>query len=203
MSRFDEKAKDWDKKQTTVDKTDACVKNLKKHLDFSKIKNILDYGCGTGLVAFSLIDTSKEILGLDSSNGMVEEFNNKAKNKNLSNIKAKKHDILHDDLPKNSFDLVVSSMSLHHIQNLEIFFQKSFDSLKNGGYICINDLEKENGTFHAKYNNEGVFHFGFSKEELIDICRNIGFSDFIFERVYVFERENGNFPIFNFIAKKA
>ena len=81
MSRFDEKAKDWDKKQTTVDKTDACVKNLKKHLDFSKIKNILDYGCGTGLVAFSLIDTSKEILGLDSSNGMVEEFNNKAKNK--------------------------------------------------------------------------------------------------------------------------
>ena len=118
MSRFDEKAKDWDKKQTTVDKTEACVKNLKKHLDFSKIKNILDYGCGTGLVAFSLVDTSKEILGLDNSNGMVEEFNNKAKNKNLSNIKAKKHDILHDDLPKNSFDLVVSSMSLHHIQNL-------------------------------------------------------------------------------------
>ena len=85
MSRFDEKAKDWDKKQTTLDKTDACIDNLKKHLDFSKIKSILDYGCGTGLVGFALKDDSNEVLGLDSSNGMVEEFNKKAKDKNLKN----------------------------------------------------------------------------------------------------------------------
>jgi ubiquinone/menaquinone biosynthesis C-methylase UbiE len=203
LSRFDEKAKDWDKKQTTLDKTDACIDNLKKHLDFSKIKSILDYGCGTGLVGFALKDDSNEVLGLDSSNGMVEEFNKKAKDKNLKNIKAQKHDILHDNLPKNSFDLIISSMSLHHIENIELFFQKSFESLKNAGYICINDLDKENGTFHAKYNNEGVYHFGFSKDELINVCTKIGFSNFIFEIVYIYERENRNFPIFNFIAKKA
>lgn len=203
MSRFDERAKDWDKKQTTLDKTDACIDNIKKYLDFSKIKNILDYGCGTGLVAFALKNDSNEVLGLDSSNGMVEEFNTKAKTKNLTNIKAQKHDILSDDLPKDSFDLIISSMSLHHIENLEIFFEKSFKALKNGGYICINDLEKEDGTFHAKHNNAGVYHFGFSKDELINICKKIGFSDFVFEIVYIYERENGSFPIFNFIAKKA
>lgn len=203
MSRFDERAKDWDKKQTTLDKSDACINHLKEKIDFSNIKNILDYGCGTGLIAFNLVEENNEVLGLDNSIGMVEEFNKKVKEKNLSNIKAKKHNILEEDLPKNSFDLIVISMSLHHIEDIDMFFKKSFEALKNGGYICINDLDKEDGSFHAKHNNEGVYHFGFSKDELVETAKKIGFSDSSFDIVYIFERENGNFPIFNFIAKKA
>ncbi|MEV9615473.1 class I SAM-dependent methyltransferase [Aliarcobacter butzleri] len=203
MSRFDERAKDWDKKQTTLDKSDACINHLKEKIDFSNIKNILDYGCGTGLIAFNLVEENNEVLGLDNSYGMIEEFNKKVKEKNLSNIKAKKHNILEEDLPKNSFDLIVISMSLHHIEDIDMFFKKSFEALKNGGYICINDLDREDGSFHAKHNNEGVYHFGFSKDELVETAKKIGFSDSSFDIVYIFERENGNFPIFNFIAKKA
>ncbi|MFW2604769.1 class I SAM-dependent methyltransferase [Aliarcobacter butzleri] len=203
MSRFDERAKDWDKKQTTLDKSDACINHLKEKIDFSNIKNILDYGCGTGLIAFNLVEENNEVLGLDNSYGMIEEFNKKVKEKNLSNIKAKKHNILEEDLPKNSFDLIVISMSLHHIEDINMFLKKSFEALKNGGYICINDLDKEDGSFHAKHNNEGVYHFGFSKDELVETAKKIGFSDSSFDIVYIFERENGNFPIFNFIAKKA
>ncbi|MCG3701040.1 class I SAM-dependent methyltransferase [Aliarcobacter butzleri] len=203
MSRFDERAKDWDKKQTTLDKSDACINHLKEKIDFSNIKNILDYGCGTGLIAFNLVEKNNEVLGLDNSYGMIEEFNKKVKEKNLSNIKAKKHNILEEDLPKNSFDLIVISMSLHHIEDIDMFFKKSFEALKNGGYICVNDLDKEDGSFHAKHNNEGVYHFGFSKDELVETAKKIGFSDSSFDIVYIFERENGNFPIFNFIAKKA
>ncbi|MCT7603527.1 class I SAM-dependent methyltransferase [Aliarcobacter butzleri] len=203
MSRFDERAKDWDKKQTTLDKSDACINHLKEKIDFSNIKNILDYGCGTGLIAFNLVEENNEVLGLDNSYGMIEEFNKKVKEKNLSNIKAKKHNILEEDLPKNSFDLIVISMSLHHIEDIDMFFKKSFEALKNGGYICVNDLDKEDGSFHAKHNNEGVYHFGFSKDKLVETAKKIGFSDSSFDIVYIFERENGNFPIFNFIAKKA
>ncbi len=203
MSRFDERAKDWDKKKTTLDKSDACINHLKEKIDFSNIKNILDYGCGTGLIAFNLVEKNNEVLGLDNSYGMIEEFNKKVKEKNLSNIKAKKHNILEEDLPKNSFDLIVISMSLHHIEDIDMFFKKSFEALKNGGYICVNDLDKEDGSFHAKHNNEGVYHFGFSKDELVKTAKKIGFSDSSFDIVYIFERENGNFPIFNFIAKKA
>ncbi|MCT7587198.1 class I SAM-dependent methyltransferase [Aliarcobacter butzleri] len=203
MSKFDERAKNWDKKQTTLDKSDACINHLKEKIDFSNIKNILDYGCGTGLIAFNLVEENNEVLGLDNSYGMIEEFNKKVKEKNLSNIKAKKHNILEENLPKNSFDLIVISMSLHHIEDIDMFFKKSFEALKNGGYICINDLDKEDGSFHAKHNNEGVYHFGFSKDELVETAKKIGFSDSSFDIVYIFERENGNFPIFNFIAKKA
>ena len=48
----------------------------------------------------------------------------KAKDRNLTNIKAKKHDILNDDLGENCFDLIVISMSLHHIENLDIFLKR-------------------------------------------------------------------------------
>ena len=60
------------------------------------------------------------------------------------------------------------------------FFEKSFKALKNGGYLCINDLEKEDGTFHKKHNNEGVFHCVFTQEELEEIAKKVGFSNFIF-----------------------
>lgn len=202
MSRFDERAKDWDKKNVSLEKSEACIKHLKNNIDFKNIKNILDYGCGTGLIAFDLVEKNNQVLGLDSSNGMVEEFNKKAKDRNLTNIKAKKHDILNDDLGENCFDLIVISMSLHHIENLDIFFEKSFKALRNGGYLCINDLEKEDGTFHKKHNNEGVFHFGFTQEELEAISKKVGFSNFIFERVFIYKRDYGDFPIFNFYANK-
>ncbi len=202
MSRFDERAKDWDKKQLSIDKTEACIENIKKNIDLGNIKNILDYGCGTGLVAFELVNKNNEVLGLDSSAGMVEEFNKKAKDRGLENICARKHDILNDDIKENSFDLIVISMSLHHIENLEIFFEKSYKALKSGGILCINDLEKEDGSFHKKHNNAGVYHFGFSQEELENISSKFGLKDFLYERVFIYKRDYGDFPLFNFYAKK-
>lgn len=202
MSRFDERAKDWDKKQLSIDKTEACLENMRKNLNLDSFKNILDYGCGTGLIAFNLVNSTNEVLGLDSSSGMVEEFNKKAKDRNLTNIKAYKHDILNDDIKENSFDLIVISMSLHHIENLDIFFKKSYEALKTGGVLCINDLEPEDGTFHKKHNNAGVYHFGFSKNELINQTKPLGFSNFSYERVFIYERDYGSFPLFNFYATK-
>ncbi|MDX4065239.1 class I SAM-dependent methyltransferase [Aliarcobacter skirrowii] len=202
MSKFDDRAKDWDKKQTTLDRTEACIENIRKNVDLKNVKKILEYGCGTGLVSFALKNNSNKVIGFDNSIGMVEEFNNKAKERALDNIKAFKHDIENDNIEENSFDLIVTSMSLHHIKNLDIFFKKASKALRTGGTLCINDLEKEDGTFHKKYNNEGVYHFGFSKEELEEICFKLGFSNFIYERVFVFKRDYGDYPLFNFYAKK-
>ena len=203
MNRFDEAAKTWDNKQTSIDSSNACVENLKKDITLKNNAQILDYGCGTGFIAFALSNETNNILGMDNSKGMVEKFNEKVKELNFSNLKAIKHNINEEDLPKNQFDLFISSMTMHHIKDTKMFAKKAYESLVDGGYICINDLEKEDGTFHAKHNNAGVYHFGFSKDELINICKKIGFSDFVFEIVYIYERENGSFPIFNFIAKKA
>ena len=139
---------------------------------------------------------------MDNSTGMVEQFNKKANELNYSNIKAIKHNIDEEDLNANEFDLIITSMSLHHIKNANIFIEKAYKSLKKDGFLCINDLDKEDGTFHKKHNNDGVYHFGFDKNELENSLKNLGFKIIDYKIVYTDFRENREFPIFNLIAQK-
>ena len=148
MNRFDEAAKTWDTKPSSLAMAKACVENINKIIKLKDNAKILDYGCGTGLVTFSLSNETNLVLGMDNSSGMVEQFNKKANELNYSNIKAIKHDINDENLEENEFDLIITSMSLHHIKNADIFMGKAYEALKKDGFLCINDLDKEDGTFH-------------------------------------------------------
>ena len=202
MNRFDEAAKTWDTKPSSLAMAKACVENINKIIKLKDDSKILDYGCGTGLVAFSLSNETNEVIGMDNSNGMVEQFNKKAKELDFSNIKAIQHNIDNEDLTQNEFDLIITSMSLHHIKNANIFIKKAYEALKNDGLLCINDLDKEDGTFHKKHNNEGVYHFGFDKNELENSLKNLGFKIIDYKIVHTDIREDREFPIFNLIAQK-
>ncbi len=200
MSKFDEASKTWEQKQSSIDNSDACVQNLKEHIKLKDDANILDYGCGTGFLAFALKTPKNTILGMDSSSGMVNKFNEKAKEFNLENIKAIKHDINIDDIEKDTFDLFISSMTMHHVKDTKMFAKKTYDCLKKGAIVCINDLLEEDGTFHS--DNGGVEHFGFTKENLYNIFKSVGFEIISCDVVYSHDRNNKEYPMFNLIAKK-
>lgn len=195
MNRFDKAAKEWDSKPTSLLVAQATSEKIKEIIDLSH-KSLLDYGCGTGLLAFAISDDASSVLGMDNSVGMIEVFNQKAQEFEFDNIKAVQHNIDTQNLPHQSFDVIVTSMTLHHIQNPNDFFAKCKDALKPHGYLCISDLDKEDGTFHAKHNNEGVHHFGFSKEEMKSFYENNGYTLIYLDDICTLERENGNFPIF-------
>ena len=83
-----------------------------------------------------------------------------------------------------------------------MFIKKAHNTLTKNGYLVINDLDKEDGTFHKKHNNDGVFHFGFDKNELENMLINSGFKIINYKIVHKDEREDREFPIFNLIAQK-
>lgn len=201
MNRFDEAAKTWDNKQTSIDSSSACVQNLLEKIELKKDANILDYGCGTGFISFALSSNDNNILGMDYSDGMVDRFNEKVKELNFSNIKAIKHNMNEEELPKNQFDLIISSMTMHHIKDTDMFAKKCKQALKKGAIVCINDLEKEDGTFHKKHNNDGVEHFGYEKEDICKLFENQGFEIISCDTVYKHERNDSEYPLFNLIAK--
>ena len=201
MNRFDNVAHDWEAKTSRVQIAKSSVDNIKEIVDLKPNFKILDYGCGTGLIGFGLSNETNTVLGMDYSSGMVEKFNEKAKELNFTNISAIKHDINKEDLPKNEFDLIAISMTLHHIKDTEMFIKKAKSSLKNGGHLCINDLVKEDGTFHDEHKNEGVEHFGYDKEELCNLIKNNGFEIIEYKIVYTDHRNNKDYPIFQIIAK--
>ncbi len=193
MNRFDTVAKDWDNKPARQDMTKAISKAIKEHVSL-KNKDILDYGCGTGLLAFSISDEAKSVVGMDSSFGMIEVFNQKVENFGFENIKAIFFNIEKEDLPSLKYDIIVTSMTLHHIKSPTIFFEKCKKALKPNGYLCITDLDEENGSFHQK--NDDVYHFGFSKKEVKEFYENSGFKLSFIENIHTINRENGDFQIF-------
>ena len=201
MNRFDNVAQDWESKPSRVLIAKSSVDNIIETIDLKHDFKILDYGCGTGLIGFGLSNETNTVIGMDYSIGMVEKFNSKAKELGFTNISAIQHNINEQELPQNEFDLIAISMTLHHIKDTEMFIKKAKSALKNGGYLCINDLVKEDGTFHDEHKNEGVEHFGYDKEELCNLIKNNGFEIIEYKIVYTDHRNNKDYPIFQIIAK--
>ena len=175
MSSFDQKAKEWDKEKRRIQTAKKVAEAIKKCIP-KREYSILDLGCGTGLVSFELLDISTKILGIDTSSKMVEEFNKKTSS---SAIQAKNRSMEEID---EKFDLIVSSMTFHHIQDLEHISRQVERHLNEKGIVCIADLESEDGTFHSDL--AGVHHYGFDPDSLEALFAKRGFETICKKRVH-------------------
>ncbi len=200
MSRFDELAKIWDEASYRVENAKKIGQAIVENIPLKENWEILDFGAGTGLLTFYIQPYVKAIDAVDNSKGMLEKLEEKAKNAGVSNINPVFKDLEKDDLGENKYDAIISSMTLHHIKDVVSFLKKLNKALKDGGYIAIADLEKEEGDFHS--DNEGVYHFGFSKEELENYFKEAGFKDFKFMIVNKIYKNNKEYPVFLAVGKK-
>lgn len=162
MSHFNEVANEWDNQEKTK-MMKLLAQKVLENIHFDKDLKILDFGCGTGLFGLEFEAYTKELLGIDTSDGMLEVFEKKVQ----GDKRYRTLDInLETDELNEKFDLIVSSMAFHHLNDPEKVLLKLKQSLEKNGKIIIVDLDKEDGTFHPDNEGMGVKHFGFSKEEL-------------------------------------
>ena len=197
MSHFDKRAKDWDKGNIQVQGAKIIANAIAKKINLNKTMEILDFGVGTGLLGFEIAKSVGQVYGIDTSSKMLEKL--EEKNTPELQIISLKHDMTQKKL-EQKFHGIVSSMTLHHIENLEDFFTKIYDNLDEDGFIAIADLEEENGTFHS--DNRGVFHFGFAEKFLCDIVKKSGFKDIVFENINTIQKPQRDFGVFLLSAKK-
>lgn len=200
MNRFDEAAKQWDSKSKRVEIAKNIVHNIKENISL-KNKTILDYGCGTGLLAYGISDDAKKVIGMDSSHGMLKAFKEKNTILNFTNVTSEFHDANDMDLGKNRFDVIVSSMTLHHIKDTQNFINHCYESLKHKGFLAIADLDQEDGNFHS-HGNDGVEHLGFSFETIKQIYQNAGFEIKFLQNIHHVKKEQKEYPIFLAIGYK-
>ncbi len=198
MSRFDRLAQEWDLKPERVKSAKKVSDKLKSLFDL-KGMDILDYGAGTGLVSFDLCEDARRVVAMDYSKGMLEEIEKKAQKVGIDNVHTRHHDMNKEDLPKEQFDLFISSMTMHHIEDTKDFLSKAKSSLVKGGYVAINDLELEDGSFHSM-GNDDVAHFGFDTVALKSLFEEVGLEVVLLERVEVISKEK-DYPIFLIVGK--
>lgn len=194
---FQEKAQNWDKGSTRVNGAKTIADAIEKKITLHSNMEIMDFGVGTGLLGFEIAKSVSKVLGVDTSNSMLEKL--KEKNSEYLSIEPCNIDIIKNPL-KEKFDGIVSSMTLHHVENLESFFQTIHKNLDKDGFIAIADLETEDGTFHS--DNTGVFHFGFDKTTLCDVVNSCGFDDIVFENINTINKPHRDFGVFLLTARR-
>jgi 2-polyprenyl-3-methyl-5-hydroxy-6-metoxy-1,4-benzoquinol methylase len=174
------KKKDFDKEAANWDETPGRVKLAhdiaQAMMDTGIIKNdmnVLDFGCGTGLLTLQLQPLVRSITGVDNSAGMLEVLQSKIETQKLTNVKTQLLNIEEGDRLEGVYDLIVSSMTLHHIKDIKGLFNHFKLVTNTNGYLCLADLDPDEGQFHQ--DNEGVFHFGFDRGSLRQTLEEAGF----------------------------
>jgi len=140
----------------------------------------------------------------DLSDGMLEVAVGKIRAANDPAMRAVKLDLLADPLPAPAPDVIYSAMTLHHIPDTGAILRRFHDALANGGYLCIADLDTEDGSFHGP----GVdVHHGFDRAALAAKARAAGFASVAFTTAHVMSKavdgQSKPFPIFLMVARKA
>lgn len=203
-SRFDKAAKTWDT-APRIKLAEAVFSAVKRNITFKEDSAAADFGAGTGLLTLAVAPLVKSVTAIDTSNEMLEVLKEKAVCAGIKNITSVHADI-DDILIKNlRFDIIVSSMTLHHIKSTGDTVSLFYSILNKNGTIAIADLDKENGDFHP--DNTGVFHFGFDRDDLKLIFEKAGFRNIRYDTAFIMERttaseEMKNFPVFLLIAEK-
>lgn len=192
MNHFNQLSKEWDRPEK-IEQNIKYAKIIKSHLVFNHPIAILDLGCGTGLLGQQFVEEENTLMGIDTSEGMLDVFNKKFLGNNrvssrLLNLEKENVDA--------KFDLILSSMAFHHMDDPMKMVLKLKKLLTASGALAIIDLDLENGSFHSDPKNMGVKHFGFSKEVSDSWAREAGFSRYHRETINIIKKENGDFPVF-------
>ena len=203
MSEFDDKARDWDKNQRYIERSEAVAKAILEMIPVRKGMKALEYGSGTALLSFALKDKFEEIVLMDNSQEMTAVTAEKIADQNIKNMTPLFFDLEHQDY-SGSFDIIYNQMVMHHVNDVDLILSKFHSLLTPGGFLAIADLYAEDGSFHS----EGFSgHHGFDAEHLSDKLKAIGFGNIGHQQCYSIEKtdEEGNvtlYPIFLLTAAK-
>ncbi len=172
---FDKEAAQWDANPGRVKLANQIADAIIREGSLERSMNALDFGCGTGLVTLRIQHLVKSILGVDSSQGMLNTLQEKISTLGVKNVRTQLVDFEKGVLVQGLFDFLVSSMTLHHVPDTAALFRQWYGLLVPGGRLCFADLDVEDGSFHS--DNTGVFHFGFGRDYLKRLLRETGFKD--------------------------
>ncbi|HEY9098559.1 MAG TPA: class I SAM-dependent methyltransferase [Thiobacillus sp.] len=201
---FDARARQWDDNPVFLERGLKIAEAVRRAVPLRRDMSALDYGCGTGLLSFPLKDELGTMLLADSSTGMLEVVTEKIAAQGVTNMTAVKLDLMTDPAPTQKFDLIVTAMTLHHVPDTDHMLRVFHDLLNPGGYLCIADLDQEDGSFHGP---EVDVHHGFDQTDLGRRTAQAGFTNVQFQTVFTItkERETGtqSYPVFLLVAQRA
>jgi putative AdoMet-dependent methyltransferase len=199
MSTFDQKAQDWDTPERQ-ERAAAIADIIRAHVPLSRSMRAIDIGAGTGLLGLELAADVGSMVLAEPSAGMLAVAREKLAADGPGNVTAIPFDIQAAPPAGASFDLAVSLLVLHHVEDTAVALRAISDLLAPGGRIALLDLEAEDGTFHD--DPEGIHHHGFDQAALRATAVSVGFRDVETRIVSEIDRDGRLYPLFLLTAQR-
>ncbi|MDD1724921.1 MAG: class I SAM-dependent methyltransferase [Methanospirillum sp.] len=202
---FDSEAATWDKEPGRVKLANDVAQAISEMVSLTPEMDVLDFGCGTGLLTLRIQPLVRSITGIDSSQGMLNVLDTKIRKQGITNVRTRLADITRGVLFSGEYDLVVSSMTLHHIKDLPFLLKAMAGVTRPSGQVAVIDLDCDGGKFHDS--NEGVFHFGFDRSIMKNHLEAAGFVSIRYQTAAIMQRlspsgETRDFTIFLMTGRK-
>ncbi len=201
-NRFDDQAASWDDDPAKVERARAVADAVASVIPLMGDERVLEYGAGTGLTAQALGERVGKVVLADSSGGMRAVMERKIAEAQLpATAEVWNLDLTRDEPPAQRFDLIVSNLVLHHIQDLQPVLEGFHTLLDPGGHIAIADLDEEDGSFH-EHTHDFDGHNGFDRTSLVGNLTQAGFVDVAFTDCGVVEKNDKQFGLFLATAQR-
>jgi ubiquinone/menaquinone biosynthesis C-methylase UbiE len=203
MTDFDERAASWDDDPAKLHRAQTVAAAIRAAVRLDRTMTALEYGCGTGLLSFALQEDLGEILLADNAAGMLAVVDRKIAAAGVGHLSSLQLDLSSAPPPDRTFDLIYSLMTLHHVKDVQGLLTQFYALLRPSGYLCIADLDSEEGTYHDP-NFAG--HPGFDRGELGAVLRRSGFVAVTFTTVFQIRKESAGqtreYPLFLMVCRK-
>lgn len=199
MNDFNLRAAEWDTPQR-VKQAQRVAAAIEGVVALNSSMDVMEYGCGTGLVGLQVIDKVGSITFVDTSEGMLEGLSSKIEQMQLDNAQVCNVDLSADSTFSGAYDLIFSSMTLHHIPDYAAIITRFYGLLKSKGKLAIVDLVSEDGSFHG----EGFDgHNGFDLAQLTQTFEVSGLTVIYSDVFMEVKRDNGrSYPLFLIVGEK-
>lgn len=195
---FEQKAGTYEQNKGRVDNVENIANAVINSTPLDKHMHLMDFGSGTGLLLERVAPFVGKITAVDVSKSMNEQLNAK-RERVACELEIRDVDLESEDID-GGFDGIISSMTMHHVRDVEAMFRKFFSLLKAGGFIAISDLDKEDGSFHTE--DTGVHHFGFDRKDMANAAKSAGFQDVTVFDASVVKKPHGDFGVFMLKASR-
>jgi 2-polyprenyl-3-methyl-5-hydroxy-6-metoxy-1,4-benzoquinol methylase len=144
------KGLDWDKPLNSFfsyedDGVDSRLieKYFGRQLGSVENKKVLDIGSGFGNAALNLSKRGAFVTSIDISPELIKGCCYRA-NKNGLSVNFELMDACKLKFEDNYFDIILGFRTIHHLQNIEEFYNEAFRCLKPGGFVLLVEPQKFN-----------------------------------------------------------
>lgn len=205
--RFNAEAAAWDSHPFVHEASKQALKAIISRVPDLKIPpgpnalDVLEIGCGTGLLSCIMAPYAKRIVAVDAAPGMIAVLKTKLEKPNTPQNVLPVAVLLEDPQDKSlppadekepdgsrlKFDLITSHLVLHHIPDLRAVLTTMLGCLKDGGSVALTDFEDygpEAKRFHPQSKMDGVERHGIHAPTMDALMNEVGFVNVRVERAW-------------------